>query len=516
MAADSRLLNNPYMLPDMAKAVTRLRQAIDRREIIGVFGDFDTDGLTGTALLVQALQEVENPVTWYLPHREKEGHGLNPTAIDILDTRGVQLIVTVDCGAGSQKEIALASSRGIDTIVTDHHSPSSELPEAVALIDPNLGNQSYPFNGLTGVGLAFKLVEAVWSDLALPYPGHLLDLVALGTVADVGQMTSENRYFVKQGLMRMNLTSRPGLEALINQSNLNRGTIDSEALAFKLIPRLNAAGRLGDASVSLQLLTAPDYETAVPLAERLEEQNSERRRLSDTAMTEALTQVDVGGIVPPIIIVKRRGWKPGILGLIAARMVDTFHRPSIAISIGPNVSRASARSVVGFDITHTLHQVESLLNQFGGHPQAAGFTVATSGLVELERKLLVAAQSQIRKVRLTTEVEIDCEISPTLLNKPIMDFLSSLAPFGPGNPEPVFLTRNTRVVDVKRVGKGGAHLKIRTTHGRGTWTAIAFHKGHLDINVGDLVDLIYSVRVNEWGGSRRVELMVLNLVSNSQ
>ena len=499
------------MLPDMDRAVARLRRAVEARELVGVFGDFDADGLTGTALLVEALRELDCPVTYYLPDREREGHGLNPGAIDTLHARGVKLVVTVDCGVSACEEVELAASRGIDTVVTDHHVPPPALPQAAAVVDPNLDGSRYPFDGLTGVGLAYKLVEALWAELGRPRPEHLLDLVALGTVADVGRLVSENRYFVKRGLEIINRTPRPGLEALISRSKLEPGKVDVEALSFKLIPRVNAAGRLGDPSDSLRLLTAASLDEAEPLVDGIEKQNDQRRRLAAEAASDALEQVGALGAVPPLIVVKRDGWHPGILGLIAARLVDTYARPAIAVSAGPDFSRASARSVPRFDIEHALRLSEGLLERFGGHPQAAGFTVATPRLAELEERLLATALEWTDGAQPAPAMRFDCEISPALLGEPTMSFIDSLKPFGTGNPEPVFLTRRARIVEARRVGKDESHLRLRVVHGGRGWTAMAFNRGDAPVDTGDRVDLVYNARINEWNGSRSVELMVLDL-----
>ncbi len=497
------------MLPDMDRAVARLRRAVETRETVGVFGDFDADGLTGTALLVEALRELDCPVTSYLPEREREGHGLNPGAIDALEARGAGLVVTVDCGVGAREEVALAASKGIDTVVTDHHVPPPTLPEAAAVVDPNIGGSRYPFDELTGVGLAFKLVEALWAELGRPRPEHLLDLAALGTVADVGRLVGENRYFVKRGLEIVNRSPRPGLEALIARSRLEPGKIDVEALSFKLIPRLNAAGRLGDPSDSLRLLTAASRDEAEPLVAGIEKQNDQRRRLAAEAASDALEQVKAMDALPPLIVVKKESWRPGILGLIAARMVDTYGRPAIAVSVGPDFSRASARSLPRFDVERALRSSEGLLERFGGHPQAAGFTVATPRLAELEEQLLAAA-GEMDGAPPSPGLRFDCEISPALLGEPTMGFIDSLRPFGHGNPEPVFLTRRARVVEARRVGKDEAHLRLRVVHGGRGWTAVAFNRGDAAIDAGDRVDLVYNARTNEWNGARRVELFVVD------
>ena len=270
LAADARLTYDPLLLPDMSKAVNRLQTALADGEVIGIFGDFDTDGVTGTALLVQALTELGAKVISYLPDRVDEGHGLNAAAIESIRAQNASLLVTVDCGVSSAEEVELASSLGIDTIITDHHSLPAVVPKAQAVVNPRRPDSRYPYDGLTGVGLSFKLVEALWAALGRPQPDHLLELVALGTVADVGPLTGENRYLVKKGLERLNATQHAGLRALIARSGVRPGSLDTESLSFGLIPRLNAAGRLGDASLSLELLTASSTEVAGPIAERLE------------------------------------------------------------------------------------------------------------------------------------------------------------------------------------------------------------------------------------------------------
>ena len=344
LAADLRLAADPMLLPDMGKAVARLRRALSTGEMIGVFGDFDTDGVTGTALLVQALQELGSRVVPYLPDRVDEGHGMNVEAIKSLRARGVSLLVTVDCGVSSVEEVKLASSLGIDTIITDHHSLPSSVPDALAIVNSKRSDSSYPFRELTGVGLSFKLVEALWAALGRARPDQLLELVALGTVADVGPLTGENRHLVKWGLDRLNETRNVGLRALVASSRLRMGSLDTDSLSFGLIPRLNAAGRLGDANLSLDLLTATSPEAAERIAEELESRNNERRLLTAQGLAQSQEQLNLQlQTVPSIIIVQHQEWLPGILGLIAGNLSERFYRPAIAISVGEQVSRASAR-----------------------------------------------------------------------------------------------------------------------------------------------------------------------------
>ena len=511
LAVDASSLNDPMLLPDMGVAVARLSAALTSDESIGIFGDFDADGITGTAVLVRGLRHLGATVLPYLPDRVSEGHGLNDRAIRLLKGQGVTLLVTVDCGATSVDEVALAGSLGMDVIITDHHSMVTEGAAACAMINPSRPDSAYPFPHLTGVGVSFKLVEALYADLGETYPEDLMELVALGTVADVGRLTGENRYFVKKGLEYLNATRSPGLQALIARAGLVAGDLDAESLSFGLIPRLNVAGRLGHAGISLDLLTASTLEMAEPLADELDRKNGERRRLTEQGVSAARMQVDErleSAGIPSIVIVSSRDWVPGILGLIAGRVSEHYNRPAIAISVGDEVSRASARSIPEFDIVKELAASRDLLVKFGGHSQAAGFTVPTELLPTLQRELEAVADERLRGMDLRPRLEYDCDVSPTMLTGENFAFIQSLAPFGNGNPAPVFLTRDARVVEVRQVGKTGDHLKMRVSHSGDVWDAIAFRQGDRLDAASHRIDLLYTVGLNNWGGRSRMELAV--------
>ena len=511
LSADLRLANDPMLLPDMDKAVARLRQALAAGETVGVFGDFDTDGITGTALTAQALQELGSRVIPYLPNRVDEGHGLNAKAVGSLKAQGVSLMLTIDCGSSSNEEVSMASSMGIDTIITDHHALATPFPKTTALVNPKRPDSSYPYEGLTGAGLAFKLVEALSSALGRPRPDHLLELAALGTVADLGPMTGENRYMVRKGLELLNYTQHPGLRALIDRCGLRYGSLDTESMAFGLIPRLNAAGRLGDASLSLALLTAPDSEVARPIAESLEQYNVERRRLSEESVAQAREQVELrSGTPPSLIIVEHPEWLPGILGLIAGQLAERYHRPSVAISVGEDVCRASARSIPEFDMVEALRNHQELFHRFGGHHQAAGFTLSTDDLPRLKAELELTADEKLKGKSLVPSIDIDCEITPELLTEGNLSFILSLGPCGEGNRAPVFLTRNALITEARRVGAQGNHLKMRVAYGDRTWPAIAFRQGERSVVPGERVHLVYTAGFNDWGGKRTVQLTVLD------
>ena len=511
LAADSRLANDPMLLPDMDRAVARLRRALTDGEVIGIFGDFDTDGLTATALLVRAFGELGASVVPYLPNRVDEGHGLNNDAVERLKAQQVSLMVTVDCGVSSVPEVALASSIGIDTIITDHHSIPATLPSAEAIVDPRRSDYRYPYDGLTGAGLAFKLAEGLWAALGRERPEHLLELAALGTVADVGPLTGENRHIVKWGLERLNQTQLAGIKALVARARLSLGSLDTESLSFGLIPRLNAAGRLGDATVSLQLLTAQDVHKAEPLAEALELRNDERRMLSEEGVAQAMRQIEpLLSDLPPMLIVEHDRWQPGILGLIAGNLSEAFYRPAVAILTSGGLSRGSARSIPEFDVVDALRTSHAPFQRFGGHPQAAGFTLKTSDLGTLKRDLVAIAREKLDGQELTPAIEIDCEISPALLSEQTYRFIESLSPFGEKNPAPVFLTRNARVAEARKVGKGGNHLKMRVIHSGMAWDTIAFRQADSMPAQGDKIDLVYTAGLDNWGGQPTLQLNVLD------
>lgn len=509
--SDERMLNDPALLPEMEEAVARLRRALADEEHIGVYGDFDADGITGTALLIKALRDLGASVAAYIPDRVDEGHGLNPDAVKHLHDRGVSLLITVDCGATSISEVELASELGIDTIITDHHSVLPTLPKSYALINPRHPDSSYPFGELTGVGMSFKLIEALYEDMGLPRPEHLLEFVALGTVADVGALTGENRFLVKRGLEYINRTENPGIRALAANARMKMGSIDTESLSFGIIPRLNVAGRLGSAGISLELLTTESADRAQSLAGEIEGQNRERQDLTRQAVAEAEQQLEAKGELPKVLIVKSPDWIPGVLGLIAGRLSDNHYRPAIAVSLGDQTSRASARSIPEFDIVDALTQNAHLFDRHGGHPQAAGFTIPTASLPELERNLELIAVERLDGQDLAPSLEIDCEVQLSAFTPQNFDFIQLLAPFGAGNPAPVFLTRAVRVLEARLVGANRQHLKMRLGQRGTTISAIAFNQGHKVHETRRSVDVVYTVGLDTWGQYPRLQMVVQDL-----
>ncbi|MCH7642011.1 MAG: single-stranded-DNA-specific exonuclease RecJ [Chloroflexi bacterium] len=505
-------LGDPFALPDMERAVDRVFQAIGNREKIAVFGDFDVDGLSATALLLHALRDLGGTVVAHIPGRDGTGHGLNNDALGRLAADGVSLILTVDTGSNDTDEIAFAASIGVDVIVTDHHIVETRPQRVLALVNPHLSSNGAG-DGLTGAGVAFKLAQALYLRASRNWPSHVIALAALGTVADVGPLKGENRVIVWEGLRQLAQTSHAGLSALLARAHPNGGDLDTEALSFNVIPRLNAPGRLGEAGPSLNLLTADDPAEALMLAQQVDEMNTERRRLSqeawDTASAE-LAGAGGNGTLPAALIVRSTGFRTGILGPLAGRLCGEHGRPAIAIAIGETHSRASVRSTDAFDAHAALLTVADLFEQWGGHARAAGFTVRNEHLSEVLDAFLEQAAKAATTPENTPPIRADAEIGFSDLGRDTWDFVKALGPFGEENPTPVFVTRNLSPGQVRTMGAGGRHLRLTLEDGRGTWNAIGFGLGKAPLG-GGAVDAIYSLRTNVWRGRTRQELHLLDI-----
>ena len=506
---------NPFALKGMNAAVTRLRQALRAGELIVVYGDFDADGITATALLVQTLRALGGHVRHYIPRRA-DGYGLRKAALTQLAHDGIHVVVTVDCGVRSLKEVAHANRLGLDVIVTDHHSVGNQLPEAVAVVDPKRADRRYSFNELAGVGIAFKLAQALLrSHRQTPVTTRevrleeedLMDLVALGTVADLVPLIGENRTLVHRGLVHINRMERPGIEALCRQSGLKPGQVDTTAIGYTLGPRLNAAGRLSSAEAAYQLLETEYPAEAERLAEELDRLNRERRQLTleiqERACQLALTTAEEA----PFLFAAAPDFPAGIVGLVASRLVDEFYRPAAVVEVGEEVSRGSARSIPEFHITHALNECTDLLIRYGGHAAAAGFTVANEHLDELADRLRGLAAEQLAGVDLTPVLPVDTEVELSQMSWKLQQELTQLEPCGHANPHPLFLSRNVRVQNQRAVGNG-KHLKLMLYDGRTAWDGIAFRQGEWAGKLPNRVDIVYNLEVNKWNNQQRLQLNV--------
>lgn len=518
--AGARPEDNPFRLKGMSEAVTRLRQAIRRGELVAIYGDFDADGVTATALLVETLSALGAKVKPYIPHRVDEGYGLNIGALRQLASQGVGVVVTVDCGIRSATEVSCGRKLGLDLIITDHHSVGEEIPPALAVINPKQPDCPYPFKDLAGVGLAFKLAQALLkANRQVPVAKgevgvneeDLLDLAALGTVTDLAPLLGENRSLVKRGLVRLNATKRLGLRAMIAQAGLKPGQIDATTISFVLGPRLNAAGRIDDAIISYDLLLCRSPNQAANLARELEELNQHRKRLTVETLELAREQVLIAGESEKLLFAAAEDFLSGIVGLVAGRLTDEFYRPSLVVELGPEESRGSARSISEFNITAALDQCSDLLIRYGGHAAAAGFTVANDKLEALRERLKDLATEQLEGVELTPTLLIDAEVELSEVDWATQALLTQLEPCGYANPSPLLLSRRAIVRDARTVGTEERHLKLTLSDGRIAWDAIAFHQGQWADQLPGYIDVVYSLEVNEWNGEKRLQLNVKDL-----
>ncbi len=528
LSPDESHVCDPMLLPDMDRAVSRLGRAIEDGERVCVFGDFDIDGISGTAVVMSGLRKLGADVVPYIPNRNRldEGHGVTGDAIRVIADMGASVLVTVDCGSYDGESVKLASSLGIDAIITDHHAVL-EPPPALAFINSNRPDSQYPFRHLAGVGTAYKLMQAVYEDAGRDEPEELLEFVALGTVSDIVPLIGENRYFVGEGLSRMNRTSVPGLKALLEVSG-NRGkALDTTTLSFSLIPRLNAPGRLHDEQdeldaryMALNLLTTADPDSVRYMAADMEISNKRRQALTEEGVKQAKAQVVKRwgrSSLPGVLMVGHREWKPGIVGLIASKLVDMYNRPAIAVAVGESESRASARTVPGFNIFEPIEMKSKLLIKFGGHKQAAGFTTSNQNLRALADHFEAVSEGIFDTGAGDVPLDIEMEAGPSLVSSDLFDFTRELEPFGQSNPQPLFASDGLCVVNSTRVG-AGRHLKMTVQDRDGSsWDAIAFRQGERisHSRPGTYLDIAYSMELNTWRGATSLQLVVEDFALSS-
>lgn len=533
LQGEDAVQENPFRLTDMSAAVSRLVHAIETREVICVYGDFDADGVTATALMTAALQRAGALVGAYIPNRVDEGYGLNVEALHSIAVKGANLLVTVDCGIRSVLEVAEAAQLGMDVVVTDHHAIGADLPPALAVINPRRDGRAGSFQQLAGVGVAYRLAQGVlrvvsqkpWSRLSAEEAAleeqSLLDLVAVGTVADMMPLMGENRSLVRRGLEEMRQGKRYGLFALAEVASVPVEGIDSTAISFRIAPRINAAGRLASAKMAYELLRCDDYETAYDMAVGLEGLN--RRRQELTAEAYGVAETELEGTDPssaPILIVASEKFQSGIVGLAAGKLSDQFYRPAVVIEEGEEFCRGSARSIAEFDMISALDKVSSLLVRHGGHSRAAGFTVRTEQLPALREALTESAAQELGPLdNLRPTLQIDAELDIEQIDWALQSQLSRMEPVGQENPAALFLCRQCRVHSMRTVG-GGSHLKVVIT-GRDlapVLDGIGFGLGGraADLQVGSLIDIVFHLEVNEWQGRRSLQLNIQDLRSSAE
>lgn len=503
--------HDPFLLLDMDKAVRRINQALEGEEKIVVYGDYDVDGVTSTALLIEVLGNLGGKVEHYIPSRFAEGYGLNNGAITSIAESGAKLLVTVDCGIRDAKMIEHASRLGLDVIVTDHHAPGSELPQAIAIVNAKQRGDAYPFKDLAGVGLAYKLAQALVTTVEEVSCEGVLDLVALGTVADVSRLRGENRRLVGLGLERLNDTIRPGLQELVKIAGQTLGRLSAASIGFMLGPRLNAAGRLGSAESALRLITTTEQSEAEKLASELDAINRKRQELTATTVERAIEIAMGADETPMLIFAADETFSEGVAGLAAARLTDKYYRPSFVANRGEEIARGSARSIAGFNLADALDKCADLLIRYGGHPMAGGFTLKASRLDEFRNKLILIAEEELADVDLVPKLEIDAEVGMQQLGEGLLDFIDRLEPCGNGNPAPVLMTKNVAVIRKRAVGAEGVHLKLTLRKEGRSLDGIAFRMGNLAADLPDNIDIAFHFERNEYMGIRSMQLNVLDI-----
>ncbi len=500
LAGDDRLEGNPFMLPDIAQAVSRVYQALLARQKIAIYSDFDVDGVTATVILVEGLSRLGAQVVFHIPDRFSEGHGLKTPALEQLHAQGVDLVITADCGVTDLAEVELAQKMGMDVVITDHHIPLTRLPQAIAVVDPKREDSVYPYPDLAGAGVAFKFLQALFHrNRDEKWLARFLDLVALATVTDLVSLVGENRYLVKEGLKELNNSSRVGIEEMVKLAGLKFGDLDTEHISWVIGPRLNATGRMNNALTSYQLLTTQSQEEARLLALELEEKNAERQKLTSELLGRARERL-ASKIHLPLLIEADESYSVGVIGPVAGRLADEFYRPTIIINLGPELCQGSCRSIPEFDMACALAECQDLLTAFGGHPMAAGFTMPRQNLAQLEERLMGMAMDRLGHLDLHPELVVDAELPLSTFTGETFNLMQGLSPFGRSNPQPSFLTRRVEVTECRNFGNNGKWLRLKLKQGNVTWQAVSFESKMTREEIPSFIDIVYSLQTREWNG----------------
>ncbi|MGT2756527.1 single-stranded-DNA-specific exonuclease RecJ [Streptococcus ovuberis] len=503
-------LHDPYLLHDMEKAVARIRTAIETAEPILIYGDYDADGMTSASILKETLEELGAECEVYLPNRFTDGYGPNQSVYKyFIDQQGVSLIVTVDNGVAGHEAIAYAQAQGVDVIVTDHHSLPAELPEAFAIVHPEHPETDYPFKHLAGCGVAFKLACALLEEINV----DLLDLVAIGTIADMVPLTGENRAMVKFGLEVLKRTQRMGLQELFQLAGIDPTSLTEETVGFQLAPRLNALGRLDDPNPAIDLLTGFDDDLASQIAQLIEEKNTERKTIVQSIYEEAKAMVDMKR---PAQVLAKEGWNPGVLGIVAGRLLEELHQPIIVLSIQNGSAKGSARSTEAVNLFEALSPHQSIFTAFGGHSGAAGMTLPVEQLDALADLLATYIREQEIDLSQKSQLLLDEELVLDQLSLDTIKSLDKLAPFGMEHKQPVFYLRQAKVVNARAMGQDNAHLKLRLQQGQTEMDLVAFGYGAYVRELSQLKDLEFAVTlsVNQWNGNTSLQLMMVDVRVN--
>ena len=503
-------LLDPFLMTDMDQAAGRVGLAMSRGEKIAVFGDYDVDGITATCLLTDFLRRHGADVVSYIPGRLEEGYGLNPIAIHQLHAEGVKLIVTVDCGITAVSEAELCKQLGIDLVITDHHECKQTLPAAVAVVDPHRCDGGYPHKNLSGVGVAFKLASALCGSQETVLEEYA-DMVCLGTVADVMPLQGENRVLVARGLESLAHTKRPGIAALMAECGCAPETVSASSIGFMLAPRINAAGRMGQIDLAVELFLTDDPDKAAEAARGLCELNRQRQAVESEIYRQAVSMLPMGK-PPEAIVLADESWHQGVVGIVASRIAEEYACPTFLICLDGEHGKASSRSHGGFNLFASLSALSPLLESYGGHELAAGFTISRANIPEFRRQICALAAQYYTDDVPRTVLDVDCAVSPELLTLHNVDSLQMLEPCGNGCPKPVLMMKNLTIDRISMVG-GGRHMRLRLCSGHTYLNAIYFSANPQTVSIqpGDLVDVAFTPQVNEFRGTRTVQMNVIDI-----
>ncbi|QIC46727.1 single-stranded-DNA-specific exonuclease RecJ [Lysinibacillus sphaericus] len=503
-------VHDPFLMHGMAEAVARIEQALDNGEKILVYGDYDADGVTSTTVMLNVLLDLGANVSFKIPNRFIHGYGPHEALFREAYEEGVQLIITVDNGISGIEPIRVAKELGLDVIVTDHHEPGEELPPADIILHPRLPEGHYPFGELAGVGVAFKLAHALYGEL----PTHLIEYVAIGTVADLVPLVDENRYLVKRGIEEMRRSLSPWVQAMCDIASTEQAKISEETIGFYFGPRLNAVGRLGEASPGVELLMAEDSAKATALAKQLNASNTERKDIVKNITEEAIALIESEKKISDslVLVVAGEGWNAGVVGIVASRLVEQYYRPTIVLSLDPDkgTAKGSARSIDGFHLYNELAKNRDILPHFGGHPMAAGMTLSIEHVDELRSRLDTQARACLTEEHLTPVVHIDIPLSLDEISADAIEEIASLGPFGTDFPKPVYVLEDVEISSMRKIGAAENHIKMELTNGCDKLDSVGFHKGHLhdELTYGIKVSFIGDLQINEWQGRKKAQFMI--------
>ncbi len=513
-------LANPLLLPDALRAVRRIMVALDRRERIYVYGDYDADGITAAALWTRLLERLGGDVQSHVPHRRRDGYDLRDRVVEAAHEAGARLIITADCGIQRHQEVMAARRCGIDVIITDHHEVGNTLPDAIAVVNPHRSDCAYPFRDLAGVGVSYRLAEALVQAIGLPvtkYRNAFVELAAIGTVTDIMPLVGDNRVFVKAGLREMSESRRKGIRALLQQTGITGRPVTSQDIGFVIGPRLNAVGRVDDPRKALDLLLSQAEDEATDLATQLEQANQSRRDEEQRILAMAIE--DIAKLVLddyPCLVLDAAEWHAGVIGVVANRLVERYGRPAVLIARDEEtgVARGSARSIPSFNMHDALLACSEHLVEFGGHSHAAGFTIACDKVPSFRRELIAYARDRLRPEDLRPTVEVDAELPPSAVNLTLLSELSLLEPWGHDNEEPLFSAFGVRVIEARRIGRNRSHLRLRLADGSGRPAEGVMWCGGdwADVlPIGATVDVCYKARLNRFNGQEMPQLLVVEM-----